>query len=47
MSQKRPSQFISLDICDILIVEQDDKLFIFFAQNQKNGHKLWQNPPYL
>lgn len=47
MSQKRPSQFISLDICDIFRVEQDEKLFNFFAQNQMNGYKLWQNPPYL
>lgn len=47
MSQKQPSQFISLDICDIFRVEQDEKLFNFFAQNQMNGHKLWQNPPYL
>lgn len=34
MGQKQPSQFTSLDICDILRVEQDEKLFNFFAQNQ-------------
>lgn len=47
MSQKPPSQFISLDICGIPRMALDDKLFKCLAQSQMNGLKLEQNPAYL
>lgn len=47
MTQKRPSQFISLDICGILRMALNDKLFNFPAQTWMNGLKLEEKPAYL